>query len=107
MRNHLAQSYMAKIGASTLYQKFATEVISGLSSVMPANAGIQVGTGYFFDFQKVACPLSGIWIPGRVTPDCDPGLPGMTIELYDELLRHHTRLSNQSAIRIGLRSAQA
>jgi hypothetical protein len=26
---------------------------------MPAKAGIQQGTGYFFVFEKVACPLSG------------------------------------------------
>jgi hypothetical protein len=25
------------------------------------------------------------WIPGRATPDCDPGLPGMTIESCHEL----------------------
>jgi hypothetical protein len=30
------------------------------------------------------------WIPGRATPDYDPGLPGMTIELYRECLRHQT-----------------
>ena len=54
------------------------------------------------------------WIPGRATQDCDPGLPrlpgrgqaGMTIELCDELLRHHTRLSNQSAIRLWVRFAR-
>jgi hypothetical protein len=44
---------------------------------MPAKAGIQVGTGYFFVFQKVACPLSGIWIPGRppLQPEADPSQP--------------------------------
>jgi len=57
-----------------------------LSSVIPVEAcsersrraGIQVGTGYFFVFQKVACPLSGIWIPGRAP--LSRRLPGMTIE---------------------------
>ncbi len=52
--------------ASALCQKFARE-IGGLSSIMPAKAGIQRGTGYFFGFQKVACPLSGSWIPGRAS----------------------------------------
>jgi hypothetical protein len=35
--------------------------------VIPAHAGIQLGTGYFFGFQKVACPLSGSWIPARLS----------------------------------------
>jgi hypothetical protein len=30
-------------------------------------AGIQMGTGYFFVFEKVACPLSGNWILVRDT----------------------------------------
>ena len=52
-----------KIMASVLCQKFAKEV-GALSSVMPAKAGIQLGTGYFFVFQKVAFPLSGWLAPG-------------------------------------------
>jgi hypothetical protein len=28
-------------------------------------------------------PYKNSWIPGRATPDCDPGLPGMTTELFD------------------------
>jgi len=64
-----------------LSQKFAYE-LGGLPTVMPAKAGIQLGTGYFFVFEKVACPLSGSGF--RVAPPRESGdhagLPGMTIE---------------------------
>ena len=31
-------------------------------------------------------PYRNSWIPGRATPDCDPGLPGMTFELCREFV---------------------
>src|SRR5258705_12053979 len=31
-----------------------------------------------------------LWIPGRATPDSDPGLPGMTMQFWCELRFHDT-----------------
>src|SRR5439155_21047960 len=39
---------------------------------------------------RVSRSLWNSWIPGRATPDCDPGLAGMTPELFSELQSHHT-----------------
>jgi hypothetical protein len=46
-------------------QKFAEKVCVALT-VMPVKTGIH--------------KLLKSWIPGRATPDCDPGLPGTTTE---------------------------
>jgi hypothetical protein len=45
-------------------------------TVIPAKAGIQKFL------------LS--WIPDRGTPDCDPGLPGMTPKLFNGFREHDT-----------------
>jgi hypothetical protein len=42
---------------------------------MPAEAGIQPRA-------YAIRPYKNSWIPGRATPDCNPGLSGMTFELW-------------------------
>src|SRR5438094_1694530 len=42
--------------------------------------------------KPVSRSLSNSWIPARATPDSDPGLAGMTPELFSELRSHHTRV---------------
>jgi hypothetical protein len=64
-------------------QKFAKEV-GGLSTVMPAKAGIQKHLIFLDSGSR------------QLQPEADPSfggiasLPGMTIELCNELLGHHT-----------------
>jgi hypothetical protein len=52
--------------------QFPTDILTqGLPLVIPVQAGIQLGTGYFFVFEKVACPLSG----ARLAPRFRGGWP--------------------------------
>ena len=41
------------------------------------------------------------WIPARATPDCDPGLAGMTFEILPDLRATSPRSTNFQCFRIG------
>jgi hypothetical protein len=63
------------VSSSVVSQKFAEKVCVALT-VMPVKTGIH--------------KLLKSWIPGRASPDCDPGLPEMTTEFYCEFLGQDT-----------------
>src|SRR5439155_8585382 len=54
---------------------------------VPSQHLIQKVLHFVCEFRESRTPQKS-WIPARATPDCDPGLPGMTPELFSELRSH-------------------
>jgi len=50
--------------------------------------------------KPVSRSLSNSWIPARATPDYDPGLAGMTPELFSELQSQHTSSADKPCLRV-------
>src|SRR5437867_8865967 len=70
---------------ATLFQTKAVHIF------VPSQHLIQKVLHFVCEF-RASRSLWNSWIPARATPDYDPGLPGMTYELYCELRFHDTSM---------------
>ena len=68
---------LSSLLASVLSQKFIEQVFALFCVI--------TGESRYPERAYAIRPYKNSWIPGRATPDSDPGLPEMTFELHCEL----------------------